>query len=101
MRNPTLTVPIAATKPFRMATTLITWWMAICTIRTALTAMITANWRHTAVKHDGHSQYLHDGQSKTVSAIAAREVLNFELYRDGHDGERQVLGERLPEEHSN
>jgi hypothetical protein len=35
--------------------------MAICTIRTALTAMITANWRHTAVKHDGHSQYLHDG----------------------------------------
>ena len=53
------------------------------------------------MKHDGHSQYLHDGQSKTVSAIAAREVLNFELYRDGHDGERQVLGERLPEEHSN
>jgi hypothetical protein len=61
MRSPTLTVPTAATKPFRMATTLITWWMAICTIRTALTAMITANWRHTAVKHDGHSQYLHDG----------------------------------------
>ena len=45
MGSPTPTVSTAATKPYRMATTWITWWMVICIIRTVLTATITASWK--------------------------------------------------------
>src|SRR5215472_17982008 len=45
MKRPTRTAPIVATKPYLMATILITWWTGTYITRTTIIATIMASWK--------------------------------------------------------